>query len=79
MDESSPQNMILHPNPADHTCFISGLIGGEQARVFDLEGRMVLTTKLATDRVALDVSGLAPGTYVVNVEGIRPQRLITAR
>ena len=79
MDESSPQNMILHPNPADHTCFISGLIGGEQARVFDLEGRMVLTTKLATDRVALDVSGLAPGTYVVNVEGIRPQRLIIAR
>lgn len=27
MEESSPQNMVLYPNPADHTCFISGLIG----------------------------------------------------
>lgn len=79
MEESSLGNLMLHPNPADHTCFISDLIGDEQATVFDLEGRMVLTTQLTTDRAALDVSGLAPGTYVVTVEGLRPQRLIIAR
>ncbi len=79
MGESSLHDMLLHPNPADNSCFISGSFGSEQARVFDLEGRVVLTTQLAAERAALDVSGLAPGTYVVNVEGMRPQRLIIAR
>lgn len=79
MEESSPDARMLYPNPADQTCFISGMIGSEQARVFDPEGRVVLTTQLAAERAALDVSDLAPGTYVVNVEGMRPQRLIIAR
>ena len=79
MEESSPDARMLYPNPADQTCFISGVIGSEQARVHDLEGRLVLTTQLTADRAALDVSRLAPGTYVVNTEGMRPQRLIIAR
>ncbi|MBL7946299.1 MAG: T9SS type A sorting domain-containing protein [Flavobacteriales bacterium] len=70
---------MLYPNPVDQTCFLYGLIPGEQAWVFDLEGRMVLSTKIAADGTGLDVSSLAPGTYVVNAEGLRPQRLIIAR
>ena len=79
VEESPPDARMLYPNPADQTCFISGVIGSEQARVHDLEGRLVLTTQLTADRAALDVSRLAPGTYVVNTEGMRPQRLIIAR
>jgi hypothetical protein len=78
-DETPGPEFRIHPNPADHTCFISDVIGSEQARVFDLEGRVVLTTQLVVERVALDVSSLAPGSYVVNAEGMRPQRLIIAR
>lgn len=79
MEESSLGALMLQPNPADHTCFISGLIGREQVSVFDLDGRVVLTSQLAFERAALDVSGLAPGTYVLTIEGMRPQRLIIAR
>lgn len=79
MEESSLGALMLYPNPADNSCFISGLIGGEKATVFDLEGRMVLTTQLTAERATMDVSGMAPGTYVVNVKGMRPQRLIIAR
>jgi hypothetical protein len=79
IEEPLIQPSMLYPNPVDQTCFLYGLIPGEQAWVFDLEGRLVLSTKIAADVTALDVSGLAPGTYVVNVEGLRPQRLIIAR
>ena len=79
MEEFSRDGLLLYPNPAENTCFISGVHGGELATVFDLEGRMVLTTRLASHRAALDVSGLAPGTYAVNVKGLRPQRFIIAR
>jgi hypothetical protein len=79
MEDASLESLKLYPNPVDQTCFLYGLFHGEQARVFDLEGRIVLSTKIAADGTTLDVSSLAPGTYVVNAEGLRPQRLIIAR
>jgi hypothetical protein len=79
LNEVSPVDVLIHPNPASNTCSITGLKGPTQAVVIDMEGRTVQSALLSANPSTLDVSGLAPGTYIVTMDGIRPLRLMIAR
>lgn len=79
LDEASENRFGIHPNPAANTCYITGLAGREQVTLFDMEGRVVLVTMLGSDHDEMDVSVLSPGTYVVRVGVLLPQRLVIAR
>ena len=55
----------LWPNPAGNTLYLEDM-DGETVRVYDYTGRLVLQE---TYQGQLDVSGLAPGLYVIAVKG----------
>ena len=62
------ENPVLYPNPADNSVYIaSGDFGIERIRVYDLYGRILIDMKYAKN--TLDVSGLLPGIYTVELEG----------
>ena len=63
--DTQGQVIALWPNPAGNTLYLEDM-DGETVRVYDYTGRLVLQE---TYRGQLDVSGLAPGLYVIAVKG----------
>ncbi len=68
VDENTAQALAVYPNPANDRLNVVLPAGTTmaRARVIDLAGKTVLTTNLGTN--GLDISGLAAGTYVMEVE-----------
>ncbi len=61
--ELAPESQIqLYPNPAQNQFSIVGLASNATIQLFDLSGRLVLTT---TETTGVDVSGLDSGAYLV--------------
>lgn len=58
----------LYPNPTQGTFSVSGAAGAFQYQVLDLTGKM-LASGTANYNTAVDVAGLASGTYVVKTIG----------
>jgi len=72
-----------YPNPASSHVTLSGVAGGLQLSVVDMNGRSVLETITSTDG-KLDVSMLQTGTYTIIVKGEKGKagmqtRLLIAR
>jgi hypothetical protein len=71
--EEHPGNALyLYPNPAETVVCIhpgSGITGMKTVTVRDIPGRLVLSQTGQGERMMLDVSALANGTYHVTVSG----------
>lgn len=70
IDDTAPVGPALHPNPTNGLLHV-GLAGehrGGTYRIFDAAGRSAMQGRLLTD--VIDVSGLAPGTYTLQVTGV---------
>jgi hypothetical protein len=69
VDERAARAIVLHPNPTDGPLELqlpTAWIGGDQLTLCDASGRTVLEVRVNTARAArLDLSGLAPGVYVL--------------
>lgn len=63
--EQSDGSLSVWPNPVHHVLNINGA-EGEMVTIYDAMGRLVFQQQYGN---ALDVSGLAPGIYTVNVSG----------
>ncbi len=59
--------MRLYPNPATETVTLTGAEAGATVTLFDGLGRAVSTSHLAPGTSHLNLRGLAPGLYVVEV------------
>ncbi len=59
----------MFPNPTDSktTLYTEGLIG-EGIEIFDVRGRSVYATSVTGPKTEIDVTGFAPGMYVVRIE-----------
>lgn len=79
LDESEHPMLSIHPNPADDLIWMTTNQGDKTAEILDLEGRVVRRIQLHAGRNSIPAWHLAPGTYLVRMEGYRPQRLIIAR
>jgi hypothetical protein len=68
MAEQAPWSLRVYPNPA-HDRLTVELPDNTEARlrVFDAMGQLVLEAVSHADRTELDLSGLKPGHYVVQV------------
>jgi hypothetical protein len=69
----------MYPNPAAATLTISGISGASSITLMTADGRVLATEQYATESVSLDVSGFAPGLYLVQVNdlsGIRTQTFV---
>ena len=65
MQENKVSNIHIHPNPTNDqiTINIKGYHGPVEVEVYDLSGRLLLTTKFTT----LSIKNYAKGIYVFKV------------
>ncbi len=69
----------IAPNPAsDHITF-AGATGNETITIRDLEGRLVRTARMTSAQERIPVSDIAPGMYLISVDGMLPQRFMIMR
>jgi hypothetical protein len=69
----------LYPNPTTGQAYLTGIRSQATVRVQDLQGRILRTTVAHEATSAVDLTGLAKGTYFIRVEtqdGIALERLI---
>ncbi len=60
--------LAMFPNPANDQLNLEALgrrDGEAQIQIVDLSGKIVLESKMAKDQITVDLSGIAPGVYLV--------------
>jgi hypothetical protein len=62
---ATTESVTLFPNPVNNTLHLSGQAPFTQAKVYDAQGRCLLTTLLSTS--AIDISTLPRGMYFVQL------------
>ncbi|HRO98795.1 MAG TPA: T9SS type A sorting domain-containing protein, partial [Flavobacteriales bacterium] len=71
-NESQGYELLLAPNPVAEQLFVRNLTGkmaGGEMRVIGPDGRMITSVRITDERMALDLSQLAAGHYVLQVRG----------
>ena len=63
LGENDANNVHVFPNPANEFLFISGTSELESVRIFDLNGKLVLSDELIGNKC--NISSLNPGAYTV--------------
>lgn len=64
-----PETIKIYPNPASKQIFISGVKGkNTTAEIISAEGRKMLKTDNITNEKGIDISGLTPGVYFINLK-----------
>lgn len=77
--ELRSSSYTLYPNPANETLKISGISGTSSITLMTADGRVLNTEQFTTESASMDVSGFAPGLYLVQVKdqsGIRTQTFV---
>ena len=70
LDELLSQNIAIYPNPASSFVFIEKNNSKPlDIKIFDLLGRIVLSSKLQAEKHQLDISILEDGIYFIAIEG----------
>ena len=77
--EASRSPFVLQPNPAADQIALVNAAPGSSVRINDAHGRLVRWVRVVSAAEAIDVREMAPGVYLVAVDGQAPQRLIIAR
>lgn len=78
--EGDAAQPALYPNPCSDLLTVEGGLQGGRFRLLDAMGRALLDQRIAAGgRSTLDVSGLAPGIYVCDYQGLRRTVVIDAR
>ncbi len=70
----SYNNILMYPNPSTGVTNIefAGLLGDFNIRVFDLQGKVIRSTKVSVDgylNKSFDFQNLSNGIYIVEIEG----------
>jgi len=82
MDVSDFRHLRLHPNPTDGIVTLSGTHTGDIITAISMEGKTMTELRSTSALHTLDVSGWAPGVYVLTVRsesGLWHQRLVVSR
>jgi hypothetical protein len=66
LGESDANNVHVFPNPANEFLFISGTSELESVRIFDLNGKLVLSDEMIGNKC--NISSLNQGAYIVITE-----------
>ena len=61
------RNIKLFPNPSNEQLVVGNLEAGDHIRILNLQGQLVYENKPGDYQLSIDVSGLAPGAYSVQV------------
>lgn len=61
----------IYPNPATETLNLKGILEPADILITDITGRQIITVRTATNETSIDISQLAPGTYIIRVNDMR--------
>ncbi len=75
-DVGLQNQLVIYPNPANQEINIKleNSLGEEPYKIFDISGRVVLSGKIKSGRVSINIGDLQPGTYLFVVE--QPEYII---
>ena len=73
------QPALITPNPANDHITLSSATPGAVCTILNTTGQVLLTQAISSSMEPIDVSGLAPGLYLLNMAGIGPIRFVIAR
>ncbi len=59
------EKICIYPNPAKEVIYVRTDVEGDLIQVFDIEGKMLLSTKATGESTAVNISSLKEGVYVV--------------
>ena len=85
VDANEPNNpaalakLEAYPNPASHKAWVKvpGQQGVRMLRLFDMAGReRIRQQNIQTNLVELDLSGLAPGAYWIDADGLQTKLIL---
>lgn len=80
INEPAASQLTLYPNPCIGQLTVEGDVAGGRFRLIDATGRTILDQRIAAGvRSMVDSSGLAPGSYVCDYQGLRQMVAIEAR
>jgi len=79
LDDEQVERIYLHPNPASEWIVLSPVTQNKVRSIFDVQGRLVFTHIPTAATEPLDVRSLPAGSYVLRIDGHKPERLIIAR
>lgn len=66
--DNNSNSIVIFPNPTQDVLFINGLESNDKVRLFDLQGRLILTSVANTDgNLQVSVSQLPNGVYLLQV------------
>jgi hypothetical protein len=68
LDKIGLPNLNLYPNPAVERITLSGLNGGEQISIIDLNGKIAAMQQALSQETSINVSSLPQGAYLVAVK-----------
>lgn len=66
---SSHSTLGLKPNPAGNQVTVTGIIEDVEYSILDVSGRVVASGKMTADDSNLELTGLKPGVYIIQVYG----------
>ncbi|MBC7949747.1 MAG: T9SS type A sorting domain-containing protein [Chitinophagaceae bacterium] len=74
----SMDNINIYPNPASGQIFVSGISGHSRLELFDISGKFIWRKAVVANQAPLSIElpALAPGVYVMNVNGISKRLII---
>lgn len=68
VNENNASEVLIVPNPSCDRFIISNLQNEGEARIYALDGRLIKLFK-ATEGMVVDISDLAPGMYLLHIDG----------
>ena len=69
----------IFPNPANDHLQLSSVPPGTVCTILNATGQVLLTHTISSSAERIEVSGLVPGFYVLNIAGIGPFRFVISR
>ena len=76
IDIEQQNPMIIYPNPSTHIINVEyeDYFTGESYKIFDINGRKIMSGKLEPGEMNIDIGDLKPGTYLFIIE--KPEYII---
>ena len=66
----APVSFSVYPNPADNTLYVDGLQMGDEWKVYNTFGQLLLSEKcMNTNQKTVDIHSFANGVYVIRFTG----------
>lgn len=59
--------LVVYPNPFAHKMTVTGLVAGQEIRLIDLTGRVLVTKKASTDREVIHTNDINTGAYILTI------------